>query len=297
MERKTSPLRGSVLLLLTAAIWGVAFVAQSVGMDYVGGFTFNSVRSLIGALVLLPVMLFLDHREPRSKAQSAFADRTLLTGGAVCGVFLCLASNCQQFGIKYSTVGKAGFITALYIVLVPVFGLFLKKKCGPFIWTAVVVALAGLYLLCMQDGFSLDKGDILLLCCAILFAFQILAVDHYSPLVSGVKLSMMQFLICGIGSGIPALLFEHPEISQILAAWKPVLYAGVLSCGVAYTLQIIGQRDLNPTIASLIMSLESCISVLAGWMILHQTLSLREITGCTVMFAAIILAQLPSSSR
>ena len=265
MERKTSPLRGSVLLLLTAAIWGVAFVAQSVGMDYVGGFTFNSVRSLIGALVLLPVMLFLDHREPRSKAQSAFADRTLLTGGAVCGVFLCLASNCQQFGIKYSTVGKAGFITALYIVLVPIFGLFLKKKCGRFIWTAVVVALAGLYLLCM--------------------------------LVSGVKLSMMQFLICGIGSGIPALLFEHPEISQILAAWKPVLYAGVLSCGVAYTLQIIGQRDLNPTIASLIMSLESCISVLAGWMILHQTLSLREITGCAVMFAAIILAQLPSPSR
>ena len=161
----------------------------------------------------------------------------------------------------------------------------------------MVVALAGLYLLCMQDGFSLDKGDILLLCCAILFAFQILAVDHYSPLVSGVKLSMMQFLICGIGSGIPALLFEHPEISQILAAWKPVLYAGVLSCGVAYTLQIIGQRDLNPTIASLIMSLESCISVLAGWMILHQTLSLREITGCAVMFAAIILAQLPSPSR
>ena len=199
--------------------------------------------------------------------------------------------------INYSPIVKAAPSTLCILFFSRSSPFFFNEVMGVFSWTAVVVALAGLYLLCMQDGFSLDKGDILLLCCAILFAFQILAVDHYSPLVSGVKLSMMQFLICGIGSGIPALLFEHPEISQILAAWKPVLYAGVLSCGVAYTLQIIGQRDLNPTIASLIMSLESCISVLAGWMILHQTLSLREITGCAVMFAAIILAQLPSSSR
>ena len=307
MDKKTSPLRGSLLLLLTAAIWGVAFVAQSVGMDYVGPLTFNSVRSLIGALVLLPVMLVLDQRE---KAQNQDAsgsartmkdkktDRTLLIGGAVCGVFLCLASNFQQFGIQYSTVGKAGFITAFYIILVPVFGLFLKRKCGPFIWIAVAMALAGLYLLCMTDGFSsVDRGDLYLLICAVLFSFQILAVDHYSPLVSGVKLSMMQFLICGIGSGIPALLFEHPQVPSILAAWQPILYAGVLSCGVAYTLQIIGQRDLNPTVASLIMSLESCISVLAGWLILGQSLTRREITGCIVMFAALILAQLPTPQK
>ncbi len=293
------------MLLLTATIWGVAFVAQSVGMDYVGPFTFNSVRSLIGAVVLFPVLLLLERakahgsrsKEGASDKAKKKADHTLLTGGMICGIFLCLASNFQQFGIKYSTVGKAGFITALYIVLVPIFGLFLKRKCSPFVWIAVCMALVGLYLLCMIDGLSLDKGDIFLIICAVLFSFQILSVDHYSPLVSGVRLSMMQFLVCGIGSGIPALLFEHPEVSSILAAWQPVLYAGVLSCGVAYTLQIIGQRDLNPTVASLIMSLEACISVLAGWLILGQTMTSREVIGCVVMFAAILLAQLPVKEK
>ena len=220
-----------------------------------------------------------------------------ITGGILCGIFLCLASNFQQFGIKYTTVGKAGFITACYIVIVPVLGLFLKQKCGPFIWAAVVMAVIGLYLLCIKDGFSIGTGDILVMICALLFSIHILVIDHFSPMVDGVKMSCIQFLVCGILSGIPALLLEKPAVSAILAAWQPILYAGILSCGVAYTLQIIGQKNMNPTVASLILSLESCISVLAGWLILKQQLSLREFAGCAVMFAAIILAQLPQKKE
>lgn len=274
----------------------MAFVAQSVGMDYVGGFTFNMVRSIIGAVVLLPVIWFLNRgktpsaQTPEEKAANR---KTLITGGICCGVFLCLASNFQQFGIKYTTVGKAGFITACYIVIVPILGLFLKKKCSPFIWAAVVLALIGLYLLCIKDGFSIGKGDILVMICAVLFSFHILVIDYFSPKVDGVKLSCIQFLVAGILSAIPAFLLEKPQLSSICAAWMPILYAGVMSCGVAYTLQIIGQKDMNPTVASLILSLESCISVLAGWIILGQNLSTREILGCVIMFGAIILAQLP----
>ena len=294
------PLKNSLLLLLTAAIWGVAFVAQSVGMDYVGAFTFNSVRSVIGSLVLIPVILFLNRQKPSSPQtdlQKKENRRTLITGGVCCGICLCLASNFQQFGIKYTTVGKAGFITACYIVIVPVLGLFLKQKCGPFVWAAVVMAVIGLYLLCIKDGFSIGTGDILVMICALLFSVHILVIDHFSPMVDGVKMSCIQFLVCGILSGIPALLLENPSLSSILAAWKPILYAGILSCGVAYTLQIIGQKNMNPTVASLILSLESCISVLAGWIILKQQLSLREFAGCAVMFAAIILAQLPQKAK
>ena len=294
------PLKNSLLLLLTAAIWGVAFVAQSVGMDYVGAFTFNSVRSVIGSLVLIPVILFLNRQKPSSPQtdlQKKENRRTLITVGVCCGVCLCLASNFQQFGIKYTTVGKAGFITACYIVIVPVLGLFLKQKCGPFVWAAVVMAVIGLYLLCIKDGFSIGTGDIPVMICALLFSVHILVIDHFSPMVDGVKMSCIQFLVCGILSGIPALLLENPSLSSILAAWKPILYAGILSCGVAYTLQIIGQKNMNPTVASLILSLESCISVLAGWIILKQQLSLREFAGCGVMFAAIILAQLPQKTK
>lgn len=294
------PLKNSLLLLLTAAIWGVAFVAQSVGMDYVGAFTFNSVRSVIGSLVLIPVILFLNRQKPSSPQtdlQKKENRRTLITGGVCCGICLCLASNFQQFGIKYTTVGKAGFITACYIVIVPVLGLFLKQKCGSFVWAAVVMAVIGLYLLCIKDGFSIGTGDILVMICALLFSVHILVIDHFSPMVDGVKMSCIQFLVCGILSGIPALLLENPSLSSILAAWKPILYAGILSCGVAYTLQIIGQKNMNPTVASLILSLESCISVLAGWIILKQQLSLREFAGCGVMFAAIILAQLPQKTK
>ena len=312
MQKQQIPLKNSLLLLLAAIIWGIAFVAQSVGMDYVGGFTFNAVRSLIGSAVLVPLIVVLGRKSSAASApsetvsHSGSANNTasdiqkrkdLIIGGISCGICLCLASNFQQFGIKYTTVGKAGFITACYIVIVPIIGLFLGKKCSKFIWAAVVMALIGLYLLCITDGFSIGKGDLLVLVCAFLFSIHILVIDHFSPKVDGVKLSCIQFLTCGILSGIPALLFEHPNFSSILTAWQPILYAGVMSCGVAYTLQIIGQKNMNPTVASLILSLESCISVLAGWILLGQQLSAKEILGCVIMFAAIILAQLPQKQE
>lgn len=306
MQKQQIPLKNSLLLLLAAVIWGIAFVAQSVGMDYVGGFTFNAVRSLIGSAVLVPLILIPGQNNSDSFEISEAAASTtsgiqkrkdLIIGGISCGICLCLASNFQQFGIKYTTVGKAGFITACYIVIVPIIGLFLGKKCSKFIWAAVVMALIGLYLLCITDGFSIGKGDLLVLVCAFLFSVHILVIDHFSPKVDGVKLSCLQFLTCGILSGIPALLFEHPRFSAICQAWMPILYAGIMSCGVAYTLQIIGQNNMNPTVASLILSLESCISVLAGWVLLGQQLSTKEILGCVIMFAAIILAQLPQKQN
>lgn len=301
MKKETSTLKNSLLLLLTATIWGVAFVAQSVSMDYIGGFTFNAIRNIIGAITLVPVILIFSKQDPaadQNPADRQKARKTLITGGICCGILLCLASNFQQFGIKYTTVGKAGFITACYIIIVPIIGIFLKKKCSPFIWIAVLLSLGGLYLLCISpgEGFSIGKGDTLVLICAVLFSFHILTVDHFSPLVDGVKMSCIQFLVCGILSGIPALIFENPNITNILQAWMPILYAGILSCGVAYTLQIVGQKGMNPTVASLIMSLESCISVIAGWLILGQNLNSREIFGCVLMFGAIMLAQLPQKS-
>lgn len=300
MNNQKIPLKNSLILLLTATVWGIAFVAQSVGMDYVGGFTFNAVRSIIGSIVLVPLIFFLNQNkndQESSETAPSGTRKDLIIGGILCGIFLCLASNFQQFGILYTTVGKAGFITACYIVIVPVISLFLGKKCSPFIWLAVAMSLVGLYLLCITDGFSIGKGDFLVLICAFLFSIHILIIDYFSPKTDGVKLSCIQFLTCGILSAIPALLFEHPQISSILAAWQPILYAGVMSCGVGYTLQIIGQKNMNPTVASLILSLESCISVLAGWIILGQKLSTKEIFGCVIMFVAIILAQLPQKSK
>lgn len=301
-------LRQSMLLLLTAAIWGVAFVAQSVGMDYVGPFTFNTVRSLLGGIVLIPCIVLLKRINVGSKdtagaAEHASGDpagqrKVLLTGGVACGVLLCIASNLQQFGIMYTSVGKSGFITAMYIVLVPVLGIFLKKKAGIKIWCSVAIAVGGLYLLCMTDrGFSIQKGDLLLLLGAVIFSFHILTIDYFSPKVDGVKMSCIQFFTCGILSMVCMFLFEQPQIGAILQAWMPIVYAGVLSCGVAYTLQIVGQKGMNPTVASLILSMESVISVIAGWLILHQKLSGRELLGCVLMFAAIILVQLPERER
>lgn len=287
--------RQSLLLLLTATIWGVAFVAQSVGMDYVGPFTFSATRNFIGAAVLIPVILFFEKgKTTEQKAAEKENRQTLIKGGILCGFFLCVASNLQQFGILYTTVGKAGFLTAMYIVLVPILGIFLKKKVGIKMWIVVLIAVCGLYLLCISGGdLTLQKGDILELGCALFFSIQILTVDHYAPKVSGIKLSFIQFLVCGILSAIGMLLFEQPSWGSILAAWLPILYAGALSTGVAYTLQIVAQKGLNPTLASLIMSLESVISLLAGWIILNQKLSKRELLGCAVMFVAIVLVQLP----
>ncbi len=284
-------LKSSMILLLTATIWGVAFVAQSAGMDYVGGFTFNCVRSLIGGVVLVPCVFLL--RKWKGEAAGAGDKKTLLAGGISCGVVLCIASNLQQHGIKYTTVGKAGFITALYIVLVPILGLFLHKRVGKLIWLGLVFAVTGLYFLCINEQFRVGMGDLLVLGCAAVFAVHILVIDYFAPKVDCVAMSCIQFLVCGVLSGIPAILFEDIRVSSILGAAGPILYAGVLSCGVAYTLQIIGQKNMNPTVASMILSLESVISVLAGLILLQQKLSGRELLGCGLMFVAVVLSQLP----
>ena len=293
-------LRQSLLLLLTAVVWGVAFVAQSVGMEYIGPFTFNAIRNLIGAVVLIPCIALLQKKNNSRelKTEKGEDKKELLLGGVVCGVLLCIASNIQQFGMKYTTVGKAGFITAMYIVIGPIFGIFLKKKAGFKVWIAVVIAVAGLYMLCMTEGsFSFQKGDLLVFCCAFVFSAHILTVDHFAARVDGVKMACIQFFTCSVLSAVGMLLFEEPDVDMILAAWVPILYAGALSCGVGYTLQIVGQRGMNPTVASLILSLESVVSVIAGWLILGQKLSARELMGCIFMFAAIILVQLPNTKR
>ena len=293
--------KNTFLLLLTAFIWGVAFVAQSVGMDYVGPLTFNASRFIIGAIFLIPCIAFLDklkEKENQAACKNIPAapqnKKVLITGGICCGIAIAAASTLQQYGIAYTTVGKAGFITALYIVIVPILGIFLKRKPRLIIWFSVLLALVGLYFLCMTDSLSFSKGDTLVLLCAFVFSLHIMIIDHFSPMVDGVRMSCIQFAVAGVLCGIPALIFEHPTFSSLIAAWAPVLYAGILSCGVAYTLQIVAQKNYDPTVASLLLSLESVFSVLAGWVILHQALSPREIFGCVLVFIAIILVQLPA---
>ena len=274
-------LRNSLLLLLTATIWGVAFVAQSVGMQYVGPMTYVCSRSIIGGVVLLPVIAVLNRNSSIHSGETPQERRKgrkiLLIGGACCGLILSIASTTQQIALLYIPVGKAGFLTACYILIVP---------------------LLGLYFLCMAGGsFGFAKGDLIGLSCALLFSIHITVIDHFSPMVDGVKMSCIQFFFCAILSGIGMLIFEQPSFANILAAWKPILYAGAMSSGVGYTLQIVGQKGMNPAVASLIMSLESVISVIAGWLILGQALSGREIFGCVLMFGAIVLAQLPERKK
>ena len=289
-----------ILLFITAVIWGVAFVAQSAGMDYVGPYTFNAVRCLLGGIVLIPCVFFLTRSAKKEQKKDGTASKMpvmdrpkdLLIGGLICGFMMFVSTTLQQGGIAYTTVAKAGFITALYIIIVPILGIFLKRKAGLKIWISVVIALVGLYLLCMKGSLSLSKGDFLILICSICFAIHIMVVDHFTEKVSGTKLSCIQFLFAGALSSVLMFLFEEPHWADIGAAWLPICYAGILSCGVAYTFQIIGQRGTDPTIASLILSLESVVSVLAGWILLGETLSPREILGCVLMFGAIILAQI-----
>lgn len=295
---KSFNIKNTLILLLTATIWGIAFVAQSVGMEYVGPFTFTTTRSIIGGLVLIPFIIFTSKNQNSSDNIDKSNNKTLMLGGLCCGTFLCIASNFQQIGIQYTTVGRAGFITACYIIIVPIISfIFLKKKCDFKLWISVILSLVGLYLLCITDGLTVGKGDVLVFICAIFFSLHILVIDYFSPKVDCVKMSCIQFFVCGILSAIPAFVTESIKLSQLLNAWAPILYAGVLSSGVAYTLQIVGQKNMNPTIASLILSLESCISVIAGFIILNQTLSSREVFGCIFMFGAIILAQLPSKTN
>lgn len=309
MKKNQTSLKSSFLLFLAALIWGVAFVAQSVGMDYMGPCTFNGARFLIGGTVLLPFIWYQDKRAEQKKAAEAECSKStqrpensacrkadgklLIAGGVCCGLALCCASLLQQIGIMYTTVGKAGFITTLYIIIVPFFGIFLKKKIGAKVWLGAVIAVIGMYLLCMAESFSLSRGDAYVLACAVVFSVHILVVDYFSPKVDSVKLSCLQFYTSGIICTILAFLTETPSWEALIAGAVPVLYAGVLSCGVAYTLQVVGQKNVEPTIAALLLSMESVVSVLAGWAILDQKLSGRELFGCVLVFAAVILVQLP----
>ena len=300
MKTGARSIKNVVLLMLAALIWGIAFVAQSVAMDHVGAFTFNGLRSVLGGIVLLPVIAVSGAAKKKSgtyQPMDKAGRKALIIGGIICGICLCVATNLQQFALKDAEAGKAGFITALYIVIVPVLGIFFKKKVRPIIWACVAIAVAGMYLLCVSGSMSLATSDILLMLCALVFSFHILAIDHFSPKVDGVKLSCIQFFVCGGISCIMMFIFEKPDWASICAAYIPLLYAGIFSCGVAYTFQILGQKDFNPTVASLILSLESVFSVLAGWIILGQTLSLVEMGGCVMIFIAIILAQFPARKK
>ncbi|MFN2927052.1 DMT family transporter [Lachnospiraceae bacterium YH-ros2228] len=325
-----SQLKGSLILFCASLIWGTAFVAQSIGAEYVGGLTFSSIRSFIGAIFLIPVAIIVEkisHRKdakvsalPEDRTQSSKSSRNSesslsskrsensesslsykigpvtkaeLKGGLISGTALAAATIFQQFGIGNTTVAKAGFLTALYVILVPILGLFLGRKVRPYIWFCAILSLTGLYFLCLagKSGVGFTPGDIQVLICAFLFAIQILTIDYWSMRCRGVVLSCLMFFVVAIESGILMLIFEHPTLSGILAAGPSLLYVGVFSSGIAYTLQIIGQRNLNPALASLLMCLESVISAISGWIILGQAMTGREIFGGSLMFLSIVLAQ------
>lgn len=292
-------LRANLLLLLTAMIWGAAFVAQSVSMDYIGPFTFLCSRSLLGGVVLLPVIAVMGKGEKQGTGQKPDNRKLLLIGGICCGVMLFIGSAFQQIGIQYTTAGKAGFITAMYMVLVPICGLFFGKRPSGKTWGAVVVALAGMYLLCLYGSGieSLSRGDLLEMLCALGFTAHILVIDYFSPKVDGVKMSCVQFFTCGILAGIFMLILETPSWDSLRAAALPIAYAGILSSGVGYTLQIVAQKDTQPTVASLLMSLESVFSLIFGWILLKESMSGVELLGCGLMFAAIVWVQLPGKKE
>ncbi len=281
---RNKKLRANALLLLTALIWGMAFVAQRKGMDAVSPFTFNGTRSLIGGLVLLPCIRFLD------KGKSA---KWPILAGVLCGIVLFLGSTLQQHGIVTSSAGKAGFITALYIIMVPVFGIFVKRHIPWAVWAGVLLSICGMYLLCGGNGFSIEAGDIYLLLGSVSFALHILIIDYFAPKVDCVRMSCIQFFVAGILSTIAMFVFETPRLGDIVSAGVPILYAGVLSCGVAYTLQTVAQKDTDPASAALICSLESVFALIGGVLIMGEKFTSRELWGCLIIFVAILLAQLP----
>jgi len=304
MNRK---IRANFLLLLTSFIWGSAFVAQSVGMEHIGPFTFNVARMLVSGIALTPIVLFLD-RNAKSGTEnpdviqhaqdvSGKSNKTVYLGGLCCGLALFCASSFQQVGLLYTTAGKAGFITTLYIIIVPLLGLFMGKKAGKKIWFCVLLALIGIYLLCMIENLRMNRGDFLMLFSALGYAMHIIVVDHFSPKTNALRLSHIQFFVCAFFSFVLMLVFESPELRNILISWFPILYAGLLSGAVGFTLQIIAQKDTTPTVTALILSFEAVFAVLTGFVILNEILSVHEIFGCALMFAAIIIAQLPEKTE
>jgi len=291
------------MLLIGAAIWGSAFVAQDVAMGYAGPYTFNAMRYFIGALSLLPVILVSDRiaarRHPdRDPADVKAMHRRSWLSGIIAGLALIIPTTMQQMGIVYTTAGKAGMITGMYIIAVPLLGLFLGKKCGLNVWIAVALGVIGMYLLCVTGEFTVSGGDIILLVSIIFWAIQILVIDHYAPDVDCFRMVCIEFLVCAVLSLIPMFIFEQlPDRNALMGTLLPVLYVGIFSCGVAYTLQPLGQRDTPPAAASLIMSLESVFAALTGYIILGDGFTGRELIGCGLMLAASVLAQLPLKNK
>lgn len=288
-------IQGSICLLIATVIWGSTFIAQSVGMDLIEPFTFQAVRNAL-AVPFLMIVIFLFDREKKNYIRQ-WKDPRLWKAGFVCGSALFLAAGLQQIGLVYTSAGKAGFITAMYIVLVPILGLFLKRRPSPAAWISVAVATVGLYLLSCVGVTEVNIGDLCLLLCALFFAVQITLIDHFASLVDNLRLNCIQCLVCSALSAVCMFLFETPDMGAILDCWFPLCYAGILSMGVAYSLQIIGQKNLEPTPASLIMSLESVFAALCGWLLLNETMTGPEFAGCVLVFAAVILSQLPARKK
>lgn len=291
--------KGSIMLLITSIIWGTAFVAQSEGMNYVEPFTYNAMRTLLGGVVLIPVMILFRFSDKRNeKEKSSCSLKNTVIGGICCGIALFIASSFQQAGIAQTTAGKAGFVTALYIVIVPMIGIFLHKKMPLRMWLFIAIALAGFWLLCIKQDIGISSGDLLVFFGAIAFAVHITVIDYFNQKnTDGVLMSCIQFFTAGLLMLICMFIFEKPTIPNIMGAGGTILYAGILSCGVAYTLQILGQKHTNPTLATMLMSLESVFAALSGWLILGEKLSIKEFIGCVLIFAAVILAQLAGTDK
>ena len=297
---KNKAMLGNFLLILTALIWGCAFVAQSVGMAYVEPVTFNGIRCILGGMVLIIANIAFDSVKKKNGTYKRIEKEEkieLIKGGIICGFIIFFASTIQQIGISQTTVGKAGFISVLYILIVPFLGLLMKQKLPRMIWLCCAIAVAGLYLLCMNESLSLSKGDFTVLISAVCYAIHIIAIGHFAPKVDCVKLSCLQFLVCGAISVAVMFIFEKPNFENIIHAWLPILYAGALSGGVGYTLQTVAQKWTKPSVASLLMSFESVFAVLAGVVLLHQIPSLRELAGCILMFISIVIIQLPEKNK
>ncbi len=292
-------IRQTAFPLITAFIWGTAFVAQSIAAKQLGPFTFNAVRSLFASISLLLVCIILWARGKKKGEpfRPSARRRDLLIGGAACGIALTVASNLQQSGLSETSAGKAGFITALYIVLVPIFGIFLKKKTTVIVWIAVAIATAGLYLLCVKENFTVSMGDARLLLCAVAFTVHILVVDYFVQRVDGIALSCVQFCVVTVCSAGGMLLFEEPSMGAIVSCIVPILYVGVFSGAIAYTLQILAQKGTNPTVVSILLSMESVISVISGAILLKERLLEREYVGCVLMFGAVLLTQIPAKKK
>ena len=299
MNRK---MLGNLLLTLTAMIWGTAFVGQRVGMESIEPFTFTAARMALAAVAVGVVSLIIDRKKPDSENRVIEREKQItrytLIGGLCCGVFLTAGSLFQQVGVVYTSAGKAGFITAMYMLLVPVINfLFFKKRNSLRVWLAVLVGVAGMYLLCMTEGFSLAKGDTLVLICAFMFSGHILCCDYFAPRGKAITISAIQFAVTSLISAVFAFLFEEPSWAKVVSAMIPILYCGLISGGVGYTLKIVAQKYTDPTIASLLMSLESVFAVIAGALLLGERMSGRELLGCVVMFAAIVLVQIPEKKK